>query len=94
MITFQMLILTNLTINQMKICFEYVFVPFLLKRPITPPYLVFPLKVAFPCLRILGETSTIHSHTCALKKYFEVEISPHTLIPLLRPGSFHSGSVS
>ena len=43
-------------------------------------------------VRILEECSTINSLPVHLKK--EVEIRMHTLIPLRRPGSVHSGSGS
>ena len=50
--------------------------------------------VAFsPPARILGECSTNSFPTCAFF-FFKVEISSCTLIPLFRPGSVHSGSVS
>ena len=42
---------------------------------------------------IWGECSTIQSPP-ALIFFFKVEISLRTLIPLLRPGSVHSGSAS
>ena len=49
--------------------------------------------VAFSWLvRILGECSTIHSPPALFLFFSEVEISLCTLIPLLMPGSVHSGS--
>ena len=48
--------------------------------------------LAFSSLaRILGKCSAIHSPPAV---FFKVEISSHTLIPLFRPGSVHSGSTS
>ena len=48
--------------------------------------------------RNLGECSTTYSMPALFFFFFSffflVEISSHTLIPLLRPGSVHSGSVS
>ena len=53
--------------------------------------------VAFSSLaRILGECSTFFLRLgfFLLFFFFKVEISSHTLIPLFRPGSVHSGSAS
>ena len=64
------------------------------------PWLDYPLfrtifirfLVAFsPLARIWGECLTMHSLPAL---FFKVEISPHTLIPLIRPKSVHSGSAS
>ena len=58
------------------------------------------MVVAFSLLvRILGECLTTHSPpaflcVCVCFCFFEVEISSHTLLPLFRPGSVKSGSVS
>ena len=62
-------------------------------------FFVSPMVVAFSWhVRILGEFSTIHSSPSLLFLssffFFIVEISSCTLIPLLRPGSVHSGSTS
>ena len=52
------------------------------------------IMVAFSSfVRILGDYSIVHSLP-VLFFFFEVEISLHTLIPLLRKGSVHSGSVN
>ena len=51
--------------------------------------------LAFSSLaRILGECSTIQSPPAFFKFFFKVEISSHTLSPLFRPESVHSGSAS
>ena len=51
--------------------------------------------VAFSSLaRILGKCSKIHSLPALSSSFFKVEIRLHTLIPLFRPGSVHSGSAS
>ena len=42
--------------------------------------------------RIFGECLTIHSPPALFFFFFKVEIRLRTLIPLLRPGSVHSGS--
>ena len=48
--------------------------------------------VAFPSLvRILGESSTIHSPPTLFFFFFEVEISSHAVIPLFVTGLVHSG---
>ena len=45
--------------------------------------------------RIFGECSTIHSLLAFFFFFFfKVEISSHTLIPLIRPGSVNSGSAN
>ena len=51
--------------------------------------------VAFSALvRIWGECASIHSPPALFFVVVEVEISLHTLILLIMPGSVHSGSVS
>ena len=53
------------------------------------------MVAAFSSLaRILGESLIIHSPQALFFFFFKVEISSHTLNPLFRPESVHSGSAS